>query len=258
MDNLPQKRVYGRRQGRPLNASRQEAIERLLPLVSIDMEILTEKGDLTPSSLFDVQFRECWFEIGFGAGEHLSALMRRHPDIAWIGAEPYINGMSSFLKDISPLLCHSGESRNPKDKQTDPAFQQVAIASKDTINVRVLMDDAMMVAHSLTDNSLDGIYVLNPDPWHKTRHHKRRIIRQDNLDCFARILKQGGQLIMSTDVPDLADWMVTQATMHDAFEWDALSANDWRTPPQGWVHTAYEGKRAKNGEEMVYLFFQRK
>lgn len=229
--NQPEKRVFGRKLGRPLNASRQAALDNVLPEVSIADDLLTEKGDLAPSSLFDFEYTQCWFEIGFGAGEHLSALMNRHPEIAWIGAEPFINGMSSFLKDIAD---------DPKD------------------NIRVHMDDAMMVANSLADNSLDGMYVLNPDPWHKKRHYKRRIINQDNLDCFARILKPGAQLVMSTDVPDLADWMVTQASMHDAFEWDARCADDWRVPPEDWIHTAYEGKRAKNADAMVYLFFKRK
>ena len=231
MADLPLKRVYGRKLGRPLNASRQAALDEELPKVAIDHSLLTERGDLFPSSLFSIDYKEYWFEIGFGAGEHLSTLVRRHPDIAWIGAEPFINGMSSFLKDISDA---------PKD------------------NIRVHMDDAMMVANSLSDVCLDGIYVLNPDPWHKKRHHKRRMINPDNLDCFARILKPGGQLIMSTDVPDLTDWMVTQASMHGAFEWDADCAADWRVPPKDWVHTAYETKNAKNFDRMCYLFFRRK
>lgn len=231
VNSIKEKRVYGRKLGRPLNASRQVALDEVLPQVSIDEALLTEKGDLVPCSLFDCDYKECWFEIGFGAGEHLTALMEMHPQNAYIGAEPYINGMTSFLKDIEDM---------PKER------------------IRVHMDDAMIVANSLTDNALDGMYVLNPDPWHKKRHYKRRIINQDNLDVFARILKPGSQLIMSTDVPDLADWMLTQASMHDAFEWDAEVADDWRIPPKDWVHTAYEGKRAKNGEAMVYLFFKRK
>jgi len=226
-----EKRVYGRKLRRPLNASRQAALDTLLPKVSIADDLLTEKEDLAPSSLFDFDYKECWFEIGFGAGEHLSALMRRHPEIAWIGAEPFINGMSAFLKDIED------DSKN---------------------NIRVHMDDAMMVANSLANNSLDGMYVLNPDPWHKKRHYKRRIISQDNLDCFARILKPGAQLIMSTDVPDLADWMVTQASAHDAFEWGAQCADDWRKKPQDWITTQYEVKGAKNSDRMVYLLFKSK
>ena len=231
MANTPQKRVYGRRQGRPLNQSRKDVIETLLPQLAINEEFLTEDGRLAPSSLFKTDYKECWFEIGFGAGEHLAELMRRHPDYAWLGAEPYINGMAAFLKDI-----------------TDDPHN----------HVRVLMDDAMMLANSLEDACLDGMYILNPDPWHKTRHHKRRIVNRANLDCFARILKPGGQLILSTDVPYLADWMITEVTLHGGFEWTANSANDWRTAPKDWIHTAYEGKHAKGADQMVYLFFEKK
>ena len=229
--NTPQKRVYGRRQGRPLNQSRKDVIETLLPKLEIDPTVLKEDGKLAPSSLFNAGYQECWFEIGFGNGEHLSALMRRHPDYAWLGAEPYINGMAAFLKDIAD----------------DPHE-----------HVRVLMDDAMVLANSLEDACLDGIYILNPDPWHKTRHHKRRIVNRSNLDCFARILKPGGQLILSTDVPYLADWMMTEVAVHSGFEWTAERKKDWSEPPEGWVHTAYEGKRAKGADQMVYLFFEKK
>jgi len=225
-----EKRVYGRKFGRPLNAARKAAMDDVLPAIAIAESQLTENGDLEPSSLFNAGFDECWFEIGFGSGEHLSELMRRNPQNAYIGAEPFVNGMSAFCKDIED---------EPKDR------------------IAAHMDDAMMVANSLMENALDGMYVLNPDPWHKKRHYKRRIISQNNLDCFARILKPNAPIIMSTDVPDLADWMVTQASMHDAFEWDAQCANDWRVKPDDWITTQYEVKDAKNASEMVYLFFRR-
>lgn len=230
-----ERRFYGRRQGRPLNASRKEVMNALLPKLAIADADLSEDGRLDPRNLFKDGAQEYWFEIGFGAGEHLSGLMQQNQNTAYIGAEPFINGMSAFLKDIQ-----NAEPPIPHDK------------------IRVHMDDAMMVAHSLSDGSLDGIYVLNPDPWHKVRHHKRRIINQDNLDCFARILKPGGQLIMSTDVPYLAEWMVGHTVRHDAFEWGARSSQDWWTPPQGWIHTAYETKKAKGHERQGYFLFKRK
>lgn len=230
MTDKPSKRVYGRRAGRPLNKERQDALDALLPECGIASEVLTEKGDLSPAKLFNRPTSSVWFEIGFGNGEHLAALMERHPERAFIGAEPFINGMSAFLKSI-------------KDRPHN--------------NVRVLMDDAMMIANSLTDKCLDGIYVLNPDPWHKARHHKRRMIRKENLDQFARILKPGAPLIMSTDVPDLAEWMVTEAVNHPAFEWTAERADDWRKPPPDWIKTRYEEKGAKGADKMVYLIFKK-
>lgn len=230
-DNPNRKRVYGRRLGRPLNKTRAEVIDTLLPKLCVPDDVLTEDGRLPPSSLFAAPYKECWFEIGFGNGEHLSALMRRDPDTAYLGAEPFINGMAAFLKDI----------------QDEPHER-----------VRVHMDDAMMLANSLENECLDGMYILNPDPWHKKRHHKRRIVNRENLACFHRILKPGGQLILSTDVPYLAEWMITEVMIHGGFEWQANSKPDWETKPEGWIDTAYQTKGAKGADKMVYLLFRKK
>ncbi len=222
---------YGRRSGRPLNKKRVEALDTLLPVLSIASECLTQDGTLAPASLFANPHTEYWLEIGFGSGEHVAGLMERHPDHGFIGVEPYINGMSNFLNAIE---------HKPHD------------------NVRVHMDDALPVAKSLTSASLDGIYILNPDPWHKKRHHKRRIVRQDTLDVYARILKPGGQLVMSSDVPDMAEWMLTHAMNHPAFAWTAQCRDDWAIRPKDWITTAYEVKGAKGAKQMCYLLFLRK
>ena len=171
-------------------------------------------------------------EIGFGNGERLAQHILREPETGFIGAEPFINGMSAFLREI-------------KEKNSME-------------NIRVTMDDALPLVKSLTPNSIDEIYVLNPDPWHKKRHHKRRIINQDNLSEFARILKSGGKLTLSTDVPDLIEWMVIEASNHPDFNWTATCADDWRTPPKGWIPTRYETKGAKGADKMNYLFFAKK
>lgn len=231
MVNKQQKSFYGRRLGRPIRKQQAEALDALLPQLSVAEDVLTMDGKLSPSSLFDVAYNECWFEIGFGTGEHLSGLMRRHPENAYIGAEPFMNGMAAFLKDIR---------EEPHDR------------------IRVYADDAMMVAKSLSENSLDGMYILNPDPWHKTRHHKRRMVRRENLEHFARIIKPGGQLILSTDVPYLADWMITETLLNGNFEWSANSCKDWQNPPEDWIKTAYATKGAKGADKMVYLFFKKK
>ncbi|MBX2833523.1 MAG: tRNA (guanosine(46)-N7)-methyltransferase TrmB [Micavibrio sp.] len=228
--DIKEKRVYGRRQNRPLKGERLDAYQTLLPRLALSKEQLKEDASLDPRTLFSSPFKELWFEIGFGSGEHLAELMRRQPDNAFLGAEPFINGMAAFLRDIAEM---------PHD------------------NIRVHMDDAMMLANSLADESVDGLYILNADPWHKKRHHKRRIIRRETLDCFHRILKPGGHLIASTDVPYLAEWIITEVTLHGGFEWTANKADDWRVRPDDWITTAYEVKGAKGATQMSYLLFQK-
>ena len=157
--------------------------------------------------------------------------LQEEPQTGFIGAEPFSNGMSAFLKSLP-------------EKTPD--------------NVRVHMDDAIPLVKSLKTNSIDKIMVLNPDPWHKARHHKRRIIQEQNLDEFARILKPNGTLLFSTDVPDLAEWMLTEAMQHHAFEWTALNRSNWENPPENWIPTRYETKGAKGAEKMRYFIFKRK
>lgn len=190
------------------------------------------RATLSLEELFGGPADPVWFEIGFGSGEHLIGLMKQHPDTYMIGAEPFINGMANFLQALS-------ESDLPES------------------HIRVWMNDAILLAERLPDQSLERIYVLNPDPWPKKRHHKRRIINQDNLTTFARILKPGGILVMSTDVADLADWMVTEASRHPAFSWTAGCADDWRVMPSDWIPTRYEGKGKAKGRQQVYLMFNR-
>jgi len=199
------------------------------PKLSIPDDIISKEHDLDPISLFSFEPEKIIFEIGFGNGERLAQHIQNEPKTGFIGAEPFSNGMSAFLKSVDDM-----DGAN---------------------NVRVLMDDAIPVVRSLKPDSVDVIMVLNPDPWHKTRHHKRRIINQDNLDHFSKILKSGGQLIMTTDVRDLIQWMVTETSKHPDFTWDATCAADWKDTPENWIQTRYETKGAKGADRMHYLFF---
>ncbi len=227
-------RFYGRRMGRKINKTRQNLLDTMFQDMKIGEKFLSKRSDLVPSSLFDFTPKKTILEIGFGNGEHLAEMMRRAPENGFIGAEPFVNGMTAFLKEIDEDENVSGE------------------------NVRLHMDDAIPLVKSLESNSIDQIYVLNPDPWHKKRHHQRRIINQDNLALFSKVLKQSGQLIMSTDVKDLIEWMVTETTLHPDFEWTAEKADDWRIPSNDWIPTRYETKGAKGADKMHYLFFVKK
>lgn len=230
--NIPLgRKVHGRKHGRPLKRMRIDALDDLLPRLEVFRPFLTEKGDLDPKELFGTPPGVLHLEIGFGNGEHLTALLDANPDHFVIGAEPYTNGVSAFLKDI-------------KD---DPPLQRC----------RILMDDALKIVHSLKDASVDYLYILNPDPWPKTRHHKRRVVSAENLKAFARVLKDGATMIQTTDVDDLAGWMVTQSVNCPDFEWQAESAADWQTPPAGWLPTRYEQKGVAAGRKQTYLIFKR-
>ncbi|MDD3020091.1 MAG: tRNA (guanine(46)-N(7))-methyltransferase TrmB [Alphaproteobacteria bacterium] len=225
------RRVFGRRMGRPMHKARLDVLDTILPQKKIAEELLTENRDKSPADLFGHPVDKLHFEIGFGSGEHLHYIMGQFPDDHFIGAEPYINGMTSFLKEF---------------KEPVPE------------NFRVHMDDALMVLNSLEDASVDFLYILNPDPWPKSRHHKRRIVSADNLEVFARVMKDGGVMLQTTDVDELAEWMVTQTVHCPHFEWTAERSEDWKTAPNGWMSTRYESKGKDAGRCQTYLIYKRK
>ena len=172
-----------------------------------------------------------WLEVGFGNGEFLSRMCQDRPDIRFIGCEPFINGIAALLASL--------------DKPVD--------------NLCIWDDNARILIDALPDQSIDRVYLLNPDPWPKSRHAKRRFVQPESLDDIARILKPGGLFIMSTDVKDLAEWMHAHTWAHEAFEWTALSQDDWLTPPEDWPldKTRYM-KKALGGETIYWLKFLRK
>lgn len=224
------RRVYGRRLGRPMGETRQAAIDVILPKLTLIEDDVAVAGALDPQSLFQKK-QDTILEIGFGNGEHLKAMMEQRPDRNYIGAEPFINGMSAFLKSIADMPHH---------------------------NIRVWMDDAVTMVKSFKDESLSDIYILNPDPWPKKKHHKRRIVRHETIIEYHRVLKTGGRLVMATDVDDLAEWMVTETMNHGGFEWQAERAKDWQTMPSDWfITTRYAAKGEAAGRKETYLLFKK-
>ena len=116
--------------------------------------------------------RETWLEIGFGGGEHLLELAKNYPERHIIGAEPYLNGIAKLLTEL---------------------------AETSITNLSVIPDDVRPWLKTLPEASLDGVYLLFPDPWPKTSHHKRRILNTALLDLIAKVLKPHGVLRIATD-----------------------------------------------------------
>lgn len=171
-----------------------------------------------------------WLEIGFGGGEHLAAQAQRHPDIGFIGCEPFINGVAKLL---------------------------AAVRDDDLKNVRICDDDARPLLDAMDENSIERAFILFSDPWPKKRHNKRRFINPENLDRLARVLKDGAELCFASDHMDFVAWSLERLRAHPSFVWTALTAADWRLPPEDWIATRYEEKARARGEKPAYLLFTR-
>ena len=205
----PPLRSYGRLKSRPIKPRQAALMDTLLPSLRAPLE------PFEPRALMDGA-AEAWLEIGFGGGEHLAAQAARRPDVLFIGAEPFQNGVASALRHIDEA---------------------------GLTNVRVHDGDARELLAHMPDASLERIFVLFPDPWPKARHHKRRLLQADTAAELARVLKVGGRLRFASDWANYVDWSLELLSATPGLTWTADQAADWRTPPADHITTRYEEKR---------------
>ena len=215
-------RTYGRVKARPIKPRQAALLTTLLPAIA------TPSGAFDPYALMPAA-QSVWLEIGFGGGEHLAAQAARRPETLMLGAEPFLNGVASALRHVD----------------------EAGLA-----NVRLHAGDARTLMAALPDASLERIVILFPDPWPKTRHHKRRLIQADFVSEAARLLRLGGQLRFATDWADYATWALQRFLGHAALRWLAEAADDWRRPPPDHIPTRYELKRLGDCDP-VWLEFER-
>ena len=124
-------------------------------------------------------------------------------------------------------------------------------------NIRLHAGDARDLMEVLPAASISRAFVLYPDPWPKTRHHKRRFINPENLDALARVLKPGAHLRVASDIPDYIRHSLEAVHPRDDFEWLAQRPSDWREAWEDWPGTRYEAKALREGRTPCYLTFRR-
>jgi tRNA (guanine-N7-)-methyltransferase len=219
------RRLYGRVQGPKLRNRPQRLLAELYPKMAVPKAVPIDVAQLfgrTPSQL--------WLEVGFGKGEHMAAHAAAHRDIAYIGCEPYANGMAAGLGHVEDLNLQ---------------------------NVRLFQGDAFDVIARLPDASLDRLFVLHPDPWPKFRHAKRRFIHDAVMPTLLRKLKSGALFRIGTDHPIYLRWALMVMARTDGFEWLAQSSQDWNTRPADWPETRYEQWALREERPVWYLQYRR-
>jgi tRNA (guanine-N7-)-methyltransferase len=222
----PHGAFFGRRKGHPLRARQVELFESLLPRLAVNLS--APEGDLR--SLFPLAVDDVQLEIGFGGGEHLLTRAQANPQIGFIGAEPFVNGMAKAL---------------------------VAIDEAKLANIRLHHADAVALLDWLPPASLGRIDLLYPDPWPKRRHWKRRFVTPENIARLARVLRPGGEFRFASDWANYSDWTLARFIRAVDFAWTAERADDWRKPWPDFSRTRYEAKAVREGRLPCYLTFRR-
>lgn len=186
-------RSFVRRAGRTTNAQ-SRAMNELAPQFLLPFD-----GKLFDWSIFDslsspdqYQLPQRILEIGFGMGESTAHIAQVRPQDVFLGIEVHEPGVGALLKKIGELQLS---------------------------NLRLIQHDAVEVLEQMiARESLDGVHIFFPDPWHKKRHHKRRLIQEDFITLLVSRLKSGGYIHLATDWHHYAEQMLLVLNQHPKLE----------------------------------------
>ncbi len=226
----PWRNFYGRLKGKTLHPRQERDLEEILPqvrLAGVGFEDNPDRDLLDMETLFGDA--PVWLEIGFGAGEHLVHQAQLHPDTRFIGVEPYVNGVATLLGKIR---------------------------REGVENISVHHGDARDLFDVLPDGAIEKAFLLYPDPWPKARHHRRRFVTPEHLEPLQRVLAEGSELRLATDIPDYVRQALEEVPKA-GFTWIARRPEDWREPWGDWLSTRYEQKALREGRVPHYLTFRR-
>lgn len=232
-------KFFGRRKGRTIRCAKQALLDDFLPTVRI--------GEQTPINrdMFGAPVEKMYLEIGFGNGEHIAGQALCHPEVGFIGAEVFQNGIAHLLTLMTGI------------KIKDDLPEEIKLQPERVDNIRIFDDDMRLLFKRIPDESLDKIFLLFPDPWPKKRHADRRFINPDNLKELARCLKKGGILRVATDHKVYKHWTLRQLHNCPLFRWTAACGNDWKHEPADWVQTKYQRKALLEGRRPVFLDYEK-
>ncbi len=156
----------------------------------------------------------------------------RNPDVGLIGCEPFINGVAMLLGKVR---------------------------ATGVTNLRIHPADVRDLFDVLPPASISRAFLLYPDPWPKTRHHRRRFVTPQYLDPLARVLAPGAVFRVATDIPDYVrcdSW--PDGGVRDDFDAVAATPDVWHQPWEDWIPTRYEQKALREGRVPHYLTFRRR
>jgi tRNA (guanine-N7-)-methyltransferase len=218
-------RSYVLREGR-LTPGQERAFRELWPAWGVDFEA---HRTLDPGALFGND-NPVWVEIGFGNGESLAAYAQANPHINYLGIEVHGPGVGHLLLRIEELGLK---------------------------NLRVMKHDAVEVLKSLPDASLEGIMLFFPDPWHKKKHHKRRILQPAFVEELARLIRPGGLFHAATDWQEYAEQMMQVLSDSEAFE-NTAGDGHYSPRPESRPLTKFEQRGQRLGHGVWDLLFRRR
>ena len=219
----PHIRSYVLRQGR-ISKAQQRCLDTLLPVYGIPYS----QQPLDLENVFGRTVNTI-LEIGFGMGETTAAIAQSHPQNDYLAIEVHTPGVGSLLKQIEELGLK---------------------------NIRIIQHDAVEVLRDmLTGNVLEGIHIFFPDPWHKARHNKRRLIQPEFVAQLVTKLKPGGYIHIATDWQNYAEQVLAVLSCEQSLE---NVAADYAPRPAYRPLTKFEQRGLRLGHGVWDMVFRKK
>lgn len=216
-------RSFVLRQGR-LTKGQERALETGWPSFGIDYA----PAMLDLSQAFQREHAPKILEIGFGMGESTAKIAQTLPERDFLAVEVHTPGVGSLLKLI----------------------QEQSIS-----NIRIVQHDAVEVLQTmLPEQSLDGVHIFFPDPWHKKRHHKRRLIQAEFIKLLCSRLKVGAYIHVATDWQEYAEWVLEVLGAEPMLK---NTAESYAEKPSYRPLTKFENRGIKLGHGVWDLIFRR-
>ena len=217
-------RSFVKREGR-LTKGQAAALEKCWPTMGLEHQ----NGLLDFSQVFGND-NDVVLEIGFGMGKSLVEMAKNAPEQNFIGIEVHRPGVGACLMDAD---------------------------AEGVTNLRVFEHDAVEVlADCISDESLAKVQLFFPDPWHKKRHHKRRIVQPEFVENLRSKLKIGGVFHMATDWQNYAEHMLEVMQGNSHFS-NQSSSNDYVPRPDFRPLTKFEQRGHRLGHGVWDLMFER-
>ena len=216
-------RSFVLRQGR-LTKGQERALQTTWPQFGIEYA----EQPLHLSQAFGRDCSQKILEIGFGMGDATAKIAQTLPDCDFLAVEVHTPGVGSLLK-----LMQEG----------------------DIHNIRIIQHDAVEVLQQmLADASLDGVHIFFPDPWHKKRHHKRRLIQAEFVQLLCSKLKVGAYIHVATDWQGYAEWVLEVLQGEPQLQ---NTATNYAEKPAYRPLTKFENRGLKLGHGVWDLVFRR-
>ena len=217
-------RSFVLRQGR-MTEGQKKAFDRSWPKYGLSRD----NGMIDPREVFG-RDNMLNLEIGFGMGKSLADMAEAAPEQDFIGVEVHLPGVGALLKDV-------------EDRGLE--------------NVRVYNIDANDVIDlCLPDASLDRVMIFFPDPWHKKKHHKRRLIQPELIQRIRHKLRVGGVLHLATDWENYAEHMLEVMNDSEGFA-NTQEQGGYSPRPDDRPITKFEKRGEKLGHGVWDLLFYR-